>query len=240
MPRFTNDLCPKATLVLRYALAFSSGSFEETRLWLRPPLHSSPHALSPGVCCVTLRFIHQSVQNAVFVGFSWVLASNELMKTRNLRLNGTNLYKLKLFILSLIQMCSSTLKANFKSKTFTSAAAWHYMWHLSTNGFFSYRFVISRASPRHWSWTQLFLLLKPLSCVLCLIRLMLFICRCNSKPSWCYASLLPKAPLWWHIPQFEPNARRQHEADVGDEGLEWSKFLHCWQPVANSPPVTLD
>lgn len=104
-----------------------------------------------------------------------------------------------------------------------------------TNGFSSFWVVISRARPRHWSWTQLCLLLTPLSCVLCLNRLMLLVCRCNGKCSWCDASLLPKALLWWHIPQFEPNARRQREADVGDEGSEWSKCLHCWQPVANSP-----
>lgn len=103
-----------------------------------------------------------------------------------------------------------------------------------TNSFSSYRVVISRASPHHWSWIQLFLLLKPLSCLVS-HQIDVFVCKCNGKPSWCYASLLPKALLWWHIPQFEPNVRRQREADVGDEGSEWSKCLRCWQPVANSP-----
>lgn len=80
MPLFTNDLCPKATLVLPYTLASSSGPFEETQLWLGLPFHSSSCTFSTEACCITLGFSHQSVLSQeyfcsvgcfVFLGREW-------------------------------------------------------------------------------------------------------------------------------------------------------------------------
>lgn len=156
------------------------------------------------------------------------------MKATNLRLNSTKLYELKPFNLSSIQPnWKGKLQIKEIYQCSSQVLAQNYTWQLTVNNSFSSDRVVIPC-PHHWSWIQVFWLLKPLSCVLCLIRLILFVCRCNSKPSWCHAWLLPKALLWWHIPQLEPNACRQREADFGDEELEWSKCLHCLQSVANS------